>query len=79
MVEGARAQAQVRDDVELDSVVDVLTVLLTYGLREALLGRLGIDVLDQTDRGGRRRSADADLDRIVTQLVDLAFHGVGPR
>lgn len=78
MLDAARTRGQVRDDIELDTVVDVLSVLLTSGLREVLLGRLGIDLLDLIEEGSGAGLDDDALDRIVGEVVDLVFHGIGP-
>lgn len=79
MLEGARTQGQVRDDVELDTVVDFLSAMLTCGLREVLLGRLGLDVLELIDEGAGSELDDQALDRVVAELVDLVFRGIEPR
>lgn len=85
MISAAREKGELRDDVALDTVVDVLSVLLTSGVRAVVLGRLGVDVHDLFERrdhegdGARGPLDDATLDAMVDEVVDLVFRGVGPR
>lgn len=79
MLAAARDRGQIRDDVDLEVVARLTSVVLTQGLREVALGRLGVDMQQLFSHPGAADAlADADLERVVAETVELVLHGIAP-
>lgn len=75
-----RARGELRDDIDLDLVARVLAAVLGHGLRELLLGQLGIDVATlMTDPRAALGLTRRRLRPVVDATVRLLVDGIGSR
>jgi AcrR family transcriptional regulator len=77
MLAAAVARGELRSDVDVDLLAHVLGVILTFGVRDIVLGRIGVDLYtlsDQPDRAAALRGAA--LEGLVDDTVSVVLFGV---
>lgn len=78
MLRPLQARGELREDVAVEDLGHMISVVLTYGIRELALGRLGVDLytlFSEPDRA--QKLGDAQLDELVDVMVRLVIEGVG--
>jgi hypothetical protein len=77
MLAPAVARGELRSDVDLDLLARVLAVILGVGLRDIVLGRLGVDLYTLFAEPDRAAALDdAELEALVDDTVSVVLFGV---
>lgn len=70
---------QLRGDVDPSLIARVIASVLGIGLRDIVLGQLGVDVFELTrDPSIAERLTDADLERLVDDILSVLMDGLRP-
>lgn len=78
MLRPLQERGELRGDVSVEDIGHMLSVVLTYGVRELALGRLGVDLYTLFAEPDRARTlSDEQLDELIDVLVRLVIEGVG--
>lgn len=79
MLVPAVERGEIRSDVDLDTVARILTAVLTHGVREVTLQRLGLDIIDLVNEPSRAHLlTETELEQIVDDTLRVALDGAGP-
>lgn len=79
VLEGLVQAGQLRDDVDLSLVARIISSVLGVGLRDIVLGHLGVDVFELAhDPSVAERLSDAELSRLVDDVLKVLIEGLRP-